>query len=220
MKRERVITILHNTRLGYLSLLPGLATAALIWDFQYHSLWFANLNGAWLTVLLMGSLAITAVYLTFIIEVLPFPNKLIPAILMVGLVPAELIIISLVFGRSPVEVILITFITETLAAFVAVIFQIIRRIFERDILVWAIVLLLAIGAQLGFMAWPVLNIINGDDQIAWAATGAIVFTAGVQYFWGIDRAKTPKNASAFVVIGVFGWMIIPLIAIFIRSAFI
>lgn len=209
---------LHVVYLTYLSLWPGLAVLGLQFVPATYEIWVAKLPGL---LIFFGSLILlagVALYLSFITEVLPFPEKLPEAWLAVILLPAYIIVAVLISDQTIWEAVVSGFIVECGIVLVTVASLVFGRIKQRDWNTYSIVVLLGIVVLLLSAMIPLFIHMMGQSIWLYALTLGTVITGAIQNIRHYHFSERPQSDGAkFILIGVGALIFLPLVGAILRG---
>lgn len=197
----------------YMSLWPGAALASVQFLPAVQEVWIGTIGETLILLLYCVLLAAVAIYLTFVVEVVPFPASRLQAVLLVVTVPLHAAI--LVFTKQSIWTALYVGccieITVCLVPIAFAVFQKMRNPADRN---WFAATIL-LGTAVGFaaIAWPGMVVLIDRTLSAWVITISGIVTGSIQH--GVALKQRPRSESnneqmVYVLIGVGGFVFFPL----------
>jgi hypothetical protein len=210
MTERSLVAGLQRVHLLYITLLPGLATAAsmLLPGVQP---WLADHSTATL-FLWMLALAVVAAYLGVSIELMIFPKRLGPAIFATVGIPLQLVVLALLPGTETAGAFMAGFAAECVGLTSYLVALGTHKMFKED-KNWFAYLTLGVvwlGA-LGFAV--VLGRALYSNWAAWSVFASMVASAVFTYRRLMKEGDTNPHAAGWILVGVAAWLVLPAAAI-------
>lgn len=209
---------LHYLYLGYLCLWPGLAVLGLQFVPATGELWVAKLPGALLFIGCLVLLAAVAIYLSFITEVLPFPDKLPLALATTFLLPFYIVVAALTTHQSFWEAIVSGYLVECGIVLITILFLVTKKIFQLQWDTFAVVVLVGTSGLMLSAMVPLFWRLMEHNWWSYLLAIGTVLTGTIQntiYYEAPARPNIP--AEMFIVIGVFALIALPFAGALIRG---